>query len=442
MPLWICSCPASALNSSIRAFTSWRVTRSRAAIEARSTWSTHRGVRLDGAVRNVDAEVALRLEHREPQPPLEHAPCARATTAAPSARRRSGWPGRRGSRACSRTRLSQPERARDHAPGRWTSPRAAASAMSVRWWEPRSRIAATRAYASARASSRVAPSADHREHPAAGRDDASRRRPARCRRAARRSARRRPSIGSPVTRRRGVALGGDHHGDGALVATSAAASTCVQRAGGRGVQQPAQRRLQPGQHHLRLRVAEAGVELDHPEPARGQRQPGVEQAGERRAAAAPSRRRSAAAPAPARRRPGPGGAHGSGEYAPMPPVFGPVSPSPTRLKSCAGCSGTTVVAVGDREERHLRAVEVLLDHHPLAGGGVRQRLVAVVGHDDALAGGEPVVLDDVRGAELVEGVGDLLGRRRRPGPSRSARRPRPSRPWRRPCCPRAARPAR
>ena len=26
----------------------------------------------------------------------------------------------------------------------------------------------------------------------------------------------------------------------------------------------------------------------------------------------------------------------------MPPVLGPVSPSPTRLKSCAGSSGTTV----------------------------------------------------------------------------------------------------
>ena len=40
MPLWMCSCPASAANSSIRAFTSWRVTRSRAAIESRSTLST------------------------------------------------------------------------------------------------------------------------------------------------------------------------------------------------------------------------------------------------------------------------------------------------------------------------------------------------------------------------------------------------------------------
>ena len=26
----------------------------------------------------------------------------------------------------------------------------------------------------------------------------------------------------------------------------------------------------------------------------------------------------------------------------MPPVLGPASPSPTRLKSCAGSSGTTV----------------------------------------------------------------------------------------------------
>ena len=42
IPLCTCSCPASALNSSIRAFTSCRVTRSRAAIEARSTWSTTR----------------------------------------------------------------------------------------------------------------------------------------------------------------------------------------------------------------------------------------------------------------------------------------------------------------------------------------------------------------------------------------------------------------
>ena len=37
MPLWTCSCPASSLNSSMRAFTSWRVIFSRAMIEAPST---------------------------------------------------------------------------------------------------------------------------------------------------------------------------------------------------------------------------------------------------------------------------------------------------------------------------------------------------------------------------------------------------------------------
>ena len=33
---------------------------------------------------------------------------------------------------------------------------------------------------------------------------------------------------------------------------------------------------------------------------------------------------------------------GDGEYAPMPPVLGPVSPSPRRLWSCDDASGTTV----------------------------------------------------------------------------------------------------
>ena len=36
----------------------------------------------------------------------------------------------------------------------------------------------------------------------------------------------------------------------------------------------------------------------------------------------------------------------------------------TRLKSCAGCSGHDGRAVGDREQRHLGAVEELLDHAP------------------------------------------------------------------------------
>src|ERR1700738_2440846 len=38
----------------------------------------------------------------------------------------------------------------------------------------------------------------------------------------------------------------------------------------------------------------------------------------------------------------PGGAQGSGTYAPMPPVFGPRSPSWARLKSCAANNATAV----------------------------------------------------------------------------------------------------
>ena len=40
IPLWMCSWPARAQNSSIRAFTSWRVTRSRSRMDSRSTWSS------------------------------------------------------------------------------------------------------------------------------------------------------------------------------------------------------------------------------------------------------------------------------------------------------------------------------------------------------------------------------------------------------------------
>jgi hypothetical protein len=42
---------------------------------------------------------------------------------------------------------------------------------------------------------------------------------------------------------------------------------------------------------------------------------------------------------------------------------------------------------------------------------VRRRGLDVAGHDDALARGEAVVLDDVRSAEGVEGLGGLLGGR-------------------------------
>ncbi len=111
-----------------------------------------------------------------------------------------------------------------------------------------------------------------------------------------------------------------------------------------------------------------------------------------------------------------------------------------RLKSWAGDQRDDAVAVGEAEQRHLGAVEVLLDDDPPAGRGVRQRLGPVVGDDDALARGQAVVLDHVRRAELVERGRGLGGVDAQPRAPRWARRPRPSPTWRTPCCLRAARP--
>ena len=62
-------------------------------------------------------------------------------------------------------------------------------------------------------------------------------------------------------------------------------------------------------------------------------------------------------------------------------------------------------AVGDREQRHLGPVEELLDHHPIAGGRVGERLGPVVGDHDTLARREPIEhqpLDE--GGQLVGAV--------------------------------------
>jgi len=67
----------------------------------------------------------------------------------------------------------------------------------------------------------------------------------------------------------------------------------------------------------------------------------------------------------------------------------------------AGSSATTVRAVREAESETSGSVEVLLDHH-LVGTGqavvprVVNRIVAVEGHDHALAAGQAVLLDDVR----------------------------------------------
>ena len=53
-------------------------------------------------------------------------------------------------------------------------------------------------------------------------------------------------------------------------------------------------------------------------------------------------------------------------YAPMPPVFGPVSPSPRRLWSRAAGSSRIALAVAQREDARLAALEPLLDDDPAA----------------------------------------------------------------------------
>ena len=91
----------------------------------------------------------------------------------------------------------------------------------------------------------------------------------------------------------------------------------------------------------------------------------------------------------------------------MPPVLGPWPPSRRRLKSCAGCRATTS-SPSHRQNSDTSGPSRYSSTTTTPRGTSRQAAAwasaatAVVGDDDALARGEPVVLDHVRGAELVE----------------------------------------
>ena len=101
----------------------------------------------------------------------------------------------------------------------------------------------------------------------------------------------------------------------------------------------------------------------------------------------------------------------------MPPVFGPSSLSPRRLKSCAGCIGSTVVPsviANSDTSGPSRYSSISTCSHSAA---CAERLVAVRGDHDALAGGQPVVLHDVRRPERVDRLRGLLGRRTHVGPA-------------------------
>ena len=105
----------------------------------------------------------------------------------------------------------------------------------------------------------------------------------------------------------------------------------------------------------------------------------------------------------------------------MPPVLGPVSPSPTALWSCARRQRQHGASVDQSEEAHLLALEELLDDDLAAGGAetaaedVGDRGVGLVvraGDDHALARGQPIGLDD---------DGAARARPRRRGPERARR---------------------
>ena len=116
----------------------------------------------------------------------------------------------------------------------------------------------------------------------------------------------------------------------------------------------------------------------------------------------------------------------------MPPVFGPVSPSPIRLKSCAAPSGTTRVPSEIANSDTSLPLEQLLDHHATVELLNREQRVVELGgraaDEHALARCEPVGLDDARAA------GRPRGSRRSGCPQRA------SRPWRMPSILRCAPP--
>ena len=93
----------------------------------------------------------------------------------------------------------------------------------------------------------------------------------------------------------------------------------------------------------------------------------------------------------------------------MPPVLGPASPSPTRLKSWAGTSGTAVYpsvianseTSGPSRYSSTTTAPPARARHAAAWSRAACRSSVTT---TPLPAGEPVVLDHVRGAELVERV--------------------------------------
>ena len=113
----------------------------------------------------------------------------------------------------------------------------------------------------------------------------------------------------------------------------------------------------------------------------------------------------------------------------MPPVLGPVLSSPTRLKSCAGSSATTVEP-SDRQNSETSGPSRYSSTTTCGARARQSRAWSMASSrsnvtDDALARGQPVLLHDVRRAEGGERVADLERPSCRPGSARWGRRPTP-----------------
>ena len=208
----------------------------------------------------------------------------------------------------------------------------------------------------------------------------------------------------------GVAGGGDDDVDGALLGPGGLGGL-GEATGSGGVEQLGQGGGQAGQDGLGLGVAEAHVELDHAQAAAGQGQTAVEQSDEAGAAAGHLVDHGLGDLAhhllgEVRRGPGQGrvGAHAASVGA------GVVVEE--ALEVLGGGQGADGGAVAHAEHGGLGAVEVVLDDDATAaasqaGVAVGQGDGTLVGDDDALAGGQAVLLDDVGGPEAVQGGGQL-----------------------------------
>lgn len=203
-----------------------------------------------------------------------------------------------------------------------------------------------------------------------------------------------------------VVLCGHDDGDGRFVCPFQRRQL-RQFAGCSGVQDSAERAGQTLQNSLGFGIAEAGVELDDLNAVLRQCQTAVQQPHKRGSAASHfiddrlrDLRNDVLDQTLGSPRQGSVGAHAAG--------VGALVAVECALEVLRGSQRDRRGAVAQNEQRHLGAVKEVLNDNPVGlsqtGAGVCQSLVSVRCDDNALARGQTVGLDDVRGAEAVKGL--------------------------------------